>query len=440
LQVTSAPQSATVTWINLTGLAAFIIATVVLSRLGLSTATTLILCLAAPAVTIIGLEKLFIPSRILFRPISQVSPSPRPTGLPRPRRLYLKSVGVAVSIGALAAIYWLFPIYRFDQTRYLIEMVQVMWLPLLIISPFYIAFVDARQPDPEDRYFHLGLLVTGDWERVDKAILRQHCLQWLVKAFFLPLMVSYIAGNLIWLSKHPIETVFGPFFSLPNIHNWLNVYGFLYDYLFMIDVGMASMGYLLTLRLFDAHLRSAEPTLLGWVVCLICYPPFVKIFDNYSATHHPWGFWFEGWPMVKLVWSVLILFCIGIYALATVQFGIRFSNLAHRGIITNGPYRWLKHPAYVFKIISFWLMWIPFLSMGGALDGFRSAVLMLLANFIYFARAKTEEAHLRNDPVYREYEAFIREHGLCAVVRRRIVRCLAIVSNAPAASYLGKGQ
>src|SRR5690242_2039015 len=118
LQVTSAPQSATVTWINVTGLAAFIIATVVLSRLGLSTATTLILCLAAPAVTIIGLEKLFIPSRILFRPISQVSPSPRPTGLPRPRRLYLKSVGVAVSIGALAAIYWLFPIYRFDQTRY----------------------------------------------------------------------------------------------------------------------------------------------------------------------------------------------------------------------------------------------------------------------------------------------------------------------------------
>jgi protein-S-isoprenylcysteine O-methyltransferase Ste14 len=439
-QVNNAPQSATVTWINLTGLAAFIIATVVLSRFGLGTAATLILCLAAPAVTIITLEKLYISSRIPFRPINPISPAPGPSGLSRPRRLYLKSVGIAVSIGSLAVIYWLFPIYRFDQTRYLVEMVQLTWVPLVLVSPLCIAFVDARQAAPEDGYFHLGLLATGDWERVDGGILRQHCLQWLVKAFFLPLMVSYAANDLVWLSKHPIENVLGPLFSQPSIDNWLNVYGFLYDYLFMIDVGMASVGYLLTLRLFDAHLRSAEPTLQGWLVCLICYPPFFRIFDHYSASNHPWGFWFEGWPTVKLVWSVLILICIGIYALATVQFGIRFSNLAHRGIITNGPYRWLKHPAYVFKILSFWLMWTPFLSMGGAMDGFRSAILMLLANLIYLARAKTEEAHLRNDPVYREYEAFMREHGLFAIARRRAQRCLAILSNAPAAGYFGKGQ
>src|SRR5690349_24224313 len=101
-RVAKAPQSATVTWINLTGLAAFIIATVVLSRFGLGTATTLILCLAAPAVTIITLEKLYISSRIPFRPINPISPAPRPSGLSRPRRLYLKSVGVAVSIGSLA--------------------------------------------------------------------------------------------------------------------------------------------------------------------------------------------------------------------------------------------------------------------------------------------------------------------------------------------------
>lgn len=35
-----------------------------------------------------------------------------------------------------------------------------------------------------------------------------------------------------------------------------------------------------------------------------------------------------------------------IYAWATIMFGGRFSNLTHRGIITNGPYPWTKHPAY----------------------------------------------------------------------------------------------
>ena len=36
-----------------------------------------------------------------------------------------------------------------------------------------------------------------------------------------------------------------------------------------------------------------------------------------------------------------------IYAWGTVAFGIRFSNLTHRGILTNGPYAWTRHPAYV---------------------------------------------------------------------------------------------
>ncbi len=43
----------------------------------------------------------------------------------------------------------------------------------------------------------------------------------------------------------------------------------------MIDVQIGTVGYLLTLRPLDAHIRSGNPFLAGWVAALICYPPFV---------------------------------------------------------------------------------------------------------------------------------------------------------------------
>ncbi len=45
--------------------------------------------------------------------------------------------------------------------------------------------------------------------------------------------------------------------------------------------------------------------------------------------------------------------------------------------------------------------------------------MMAAVNLIYYLRAKTEERHLRADPAYREYEAYIAEHGLWAWARLR---------------------
>src|SRR5262249_31326336 len=119
------------------------------------------------------------------------------------------------------------------------------------------------------------------------------------------------------------------------------------------------------------------------------------------------------------------LILVGTYALSTVQFGIRFSNLTNRGIITNGPYRWLKHPAYVSKNLSYWLMSLPFLSTAGAGEGLRNSALLLGVNMIYYLRAKTEEDNWGNDPIYRDYEAFMRDHGLLGMMRRRLPAVLA---------------
>ena len=101
------------------------------------------------------------------------------------------------------------------------------------------------------------------------------------------------------------------------------------------------------------------------------------------------------------------------------MFGIRFSNLTHRGIITSGPYRWTKHPAYISKNISWWLISIPFLPPDGSvLTALKLSVMLGLVNLIYYLRAVTEERHLMQDPVYREYSEYIRQHGLFSFLRK----------------------
>lgn len=78
----------------------------------------------------------------------------------------------------------------------------------------------------------------------------------------------------------------------------------------------------------------------------------------------------------------------------------------------------MKHPAYVSKNISWWLISVPFIAGAGWFTALQSCLLLLCVNLVYFLRAKTEERHLRADPAYREYEAFIAQHGLLAILAR----------------------
>ena len=115
-----------------------------------------------------------------------------------------------------------------------------------------------------------------------------------------------------------------------------------------------------------------------------------------------------------------------VYAWATVVFGLRFSNLTHRGIITTGPYRFVRHPAYLSKNLLWWMTYLPFLSAEGGSAAVQNCILLLAVNAIYYARAKTEERHLLADPAYQAYCAWTAEHGLVARLGRALRR--AIVS------------
>jgi protein-S-isoprenylcysteine O-methyltransferase Ste14 len=328
-------------------------------------------------------------------------------------RIVRKLIGFAATLAALAGVYSILPEYA---GSFYGPVWQAAWacLPwLLICAPFYVAFVDRRQREPEDAYAQLGGLLTAQSVPADWTALGQHARGWLVKGFFLPLMFVYLTGDLevLWGTELSSLARFGAFYEFAN------------NAFITVDLLFACVGYLFTLRLLDTHIRSAEPTMTGWVVCIVCYQPFSSLvgrqYTGYEQDGFYWGDMTATHPLLYVIWGSAILACLAVYSFSTVVFGLRFSNLTHRGIITTGPYRWTKHPAYITKCLSFWLISIPFLSNAGLKAAVTQTLLLLAANGIYLARAITEERHLARDPVYRAYQAYIREHGILAKLRTR---------------------
>ena len=93
----------------------------------------------------------------------------------------------------------------------------------------------------------------------------------------------------------------------------------------------------------------------------------------------------------------------GIYAWATVAFGPRFSNLTNRGILTHGPYRFTRHPAYLAKNCLWWLTTVPVLTMGTGFDAVRATLMMGGGQRGLLLARADRGAHLLLDPAYRDY-------------------------------------
>ncbi|WP_436428256.1 hypothetical protein, partial [Enterococcus faecium] len=74
---------------------------------------------------------------------------------------------------------------------------------------------------------------------------------------------------------------------------------------------------------------------------------------DYHQGTQDWTIWLQWHPWLLAGWGAMLVVLTGIYAWATVAFGLRFSNLTHRGILTHGPYALSRHPAYLAKNL-FW--------------------------------------------------------------------------------------
>ena len=323
-------------------------------------------------------------------------------------RVILKLAGLLLTLAPFAFAYWVFPEYNGSFYDPFYNLFARFWPGLLASSVLYFTVVDGNMLEPEDAYYRVGGLLLGRWKGLDRFEIANHYRGWLVKAFFFPLMF-------VWLNNSTHNVVN---FNLSNA-SWANLraYDFLYDFIFFIDLLFTTVGYALCFKPLDTHIRTAEPTFLGWGVALFCYEPFFSmLFEKQYVRYGEGAAGFGGWlgphPTLRWVWAIAILSLITIYVLATITFGVRFSNLTHRGILTNGPYRFTKHPAYVSKNLSWWLVSVPFIITDGVPHAIKRCVMLGVVNFMYFMRARTEERHLSRDPVYVEYALWLNDHGV----------------------------
>ncbi|MDR0533589.1 MAG: hypothetical protein LBH01_06510 [Verrucomicrobiales bacterium] len=327
-------------------------------------------------------------------------------------RVSLKILGIVSTIVIIAFFYWLFPEYSKAIYYPVWHAFYYASVPLILLGVAYVIWVDCHMIEPEDAYYHTGLLVLGRWENLNWSLLKSHALGWLMKGFFLPFMLSSCAYRLANFNTYQL-----------NFHSFGHLYFTLFNVLLTVDLVFGSIGYLLTLRITDSHIRSVDATWLGWFSALICYTPFSKItWGSYLKYEGPiqWTDWLEPYPVIFITWGFIILLLYAIYVWATISFGCRFSNLTHRGIITHGPYRYLKHPAYVSKCMAWWMVFIPFIAYDSWQGNLRACICLLLTCGLYILRAWTEERHLMKDPAYQKYAEWISKNGLFAPLSRQI--------------------
>ncbi len=324
----------------------------------------------------------------------------------------VKLAGLWATWGAIALFYGTARWYWEGNYSYAMSLLTWSVIPLVLLSIPYVIWLDRKLIDPKDGAYAMGQWIIGGaaGKPADGAI-GDHLRARGVKAFFVAFMLSIPLANFANVIGWRLADLWNDPLAYP-----VALANFLITALFLIDVAFATVGYMLTMKPLDAHIRSANPHVAGWVAALICYPPFVLMGGGGPLDYHrgtaEWSVWLAGQPLLLGLWGGLLVLLTGIYAWATVAFGLRFSNLTHRGILTHGPYRLSRHPAYLSKNLFWWCSVLPFLSVSGNwVDALRNCTLLGITSAVYYWRAKTEEQHLSDDPAYRAYYGWMAEHG-----------------------------
>ena len=315
-----------------------------------------------------------------------------------------KLAGLWITWGGIALIYFAGRFWWQDNYAFAMECIGALAPAVFVLSVPYVLWLDRHFVEPRDGAWALGAWAMG--ESVDPEAIYAHLRGWAVKAFFLAFMLAVVPPGFGAVVRTDWRQAIGDPVALS---------GWLITLMFVIDCAFATVGYLLTFRPLDAHIRSASPFAAGWTAALICYPPFVLMADGGPLDYHggtaEWSHWLAGHPVLLALTGGTLVALTAIYAAATVAFGLRFSNLTNRGILTHGPYRWSRHPAYLSKNAFWWLSTLPMLSTGSTVDAARATLLLGAISGVYWWRAKTEERHLLLDPDYVAYWKWMERNG-----------------------------
>jgi len=320
------------------------------------------------------------------------------------RRVRVKALGVwACWFVLLAYTAFLSSVLNEGQSLDFLQDFLFLLPVFLLLMPFYLYWADGNSDQSEDGYFVLGevLLRRRRWLWSEQ---RAFVLGWVVKIFFIPIMYSGLFMSFSFLISY--EWKFYP----ESLVKGIFLFGLTFDLL------IATLGYILSSRLMKTEILSTEPTLLGWFVCLICYPPFLSVFKlvREQADNILWYDWLNPEQALYWLWLFLVVFSWAGYWFSNACFGLRFSNLTWRGLVSWGPYAVMKHPSYVFKNFYWWISTVPFIGVEFGLDMLRNFLALTFVSGVYYLRAKTEERHLQAFSEYRAYSEALKVSGLCS--------------------------
>jgi protein-S-isoprenylcysteine O-methyltransferase Ste14 len=248
----------------------------------------------------------------------------------------------------------------------------------------------------------------GEWARLERAAAPARL--WFLKAFFIPI---YGASLLSILATALHDNLDGPF-------GWLTL---VLSLAYTIDLAFGLSGYIFASSALVPTIRSTQPRLWGWIVCLLCYGPVFTHWSDFGRVVHAE----IAWPALLtqgagvIVAAVAMIILLALYISATVVFGLRFSNLSNRGVITSGPYRYMKHPAYFAHVGNAWIITVVFLPAAGVELTLSRLLVPVVFTVLYRYRAVTEEMHLREDERYIAYSEWIARYGLIGRLRHFLV-------------------
>jgi protein-S-isoprenylcysteine O-methyltransferase Ste14 len=236
----------------------------------------------------------------------------------------------------------------------------------------------------------------------------------LVKLIYGPLML-----NSAFIEIRACDRCIQMLQGMPRVMGW-NAMDFGYimfvHLVFVLDSCLFFIGYHTEASFLKNELKEVETNVWRILVCIACYPPFNLVTTSVlgSSLEDPYilvGGDFRGiatWMLRAGAVLFLVLLISSSLSLFT-----RASNLTNRGIVSWGPYRYVRHPGYFAKNM-FWLMTlIPALipnpsSMFFSWKSYCVTCLCTAAGFLgwatlYYLRAITEEQFLRQDPEYVAY-------------------------------------
>lgn len=321
-----------------------------------------------------------------------------------------KKLLTLILIWLLSVLFSYFIYHQFQQPLYADYIFDSLIFSPIIIFLLYrwVKFWDIRQLKPNDDYimwWNDFQISRNYWEKYKTFFLSN-----LVKIFFIPYI--YGAVNLAITQMLSIDGI------LQNPWNFIQ---FLFYFGLCCDVMIALGGYIFSSKFLGTENISVDDTWQGWLVCLICYPPLLILykFISQQVDSHIWTDWLQPNNLLYWIWAFLICFTWCAYWLATASFGFKFSNLAWRGLVNTGLYKYMRHPAYFSKNVYWWLHTVPFFGVMG-LDMLRNFLALSFVSLIYYLRAKTEEKHLLKFKEYQEYYTWIESNGLWAKIKKNL--------------------